>query len=245
MSAPLTDTENMTRFWRISIILILVTALTSCGHQQLSTAPADSQQASNDDSNQRLPFSKSNADDKDGSAATSSLVPTSATIPAGTPVLVRLQESLSSATAAPGQQFDAVLDEPLVIDGETVAQRGTHVVGRVVAARHSGGLHNPGYLRLTLSAIELKGKSVPLESSSFALKGGSHRKRNLALIGGGTGAGALIGGLAGGGKGALIGALIGGGAGTGTAYASGKKDVGLSAERRLSFRLLKPVSLNG
>ena len=34
------------------------------------------------------------------------------------------------------------------------------------------------------------------------------------MIGGGAGAGALIGGIAGGGKGAAIGALVGGGAGT-------------------------------
>ena len=64
------------------------------------------------------------------------------------------------------------------------------------------------------------------------------------MIGGGAGAGALIGALAGGGKGALIGSAIGAGAGTTAAYATGKKDVGFSPERRLTFRLTQPASLS-
>jgi hypothetical protein len=164
------------------------------------------------------------------------------TIPAGTTVAVRLQTSVSSANAAPGQQFDAVLDEPLEVNGVTVAPRGAAVVGRVVSARSSGRLHNPGYLRLALASIEINGKSTPVESSSIFIEGKSHKDRNLAMIGGGAAGGALIGALAGGGKGALIGSAIGAGAGTTGAYATGKKDVGFGAERRLVFRLTQPVS---
>jgi hypothetical protein len=73
-------------------------------------------------------------------------------------------------------------------------------------------------------------------------KGANHNKRNAALIGGGAGAGALLGGVFGGGKGALIGAAAGAGAGTTGAYATGKKDVAFGAERRLSFRLTQPLT---
>jgi len=174
--------------------------------------------------------------------SSSELVPMSMTVPAGTVVAVRLQNAVSSATASPGQTFDAVLDEPLVVKGETVADKGTPVTGRVVEAKSSGRLHDSGYLRLTLASITINGKSVPVQTSSFFAKGANHNKRNAAMIGGGAGAGALIGGLAGGGKGALIGGLVGAGAGTGGAYATGKKDVAFGAERRLSFRLTQSVT---
>lgn len=172
----------------------------------------------------------------------SSLVPSTVTIPAGTVVAVRLQNTVSSATANPGDTFDAVLDEPLVVKGQTVADRGTPVTGRIVEAKSSGRLHNSGYLRLTLASITLHGKELPVRTSSLFAKGANHNKRNAALIGGGAGAGALIGGLIGGGKGALIGAGAGAGAGTGGAYATGKKDVAFTAERRLSFRLTQPLT---
>jgi len=165
-------------------------------------------------------------------------------IPRGTPIYVRLQESISSRTAQAGQSFSAVLDEPLVVNGQTVAASGAQVSGHVIAARESGRLHNAGYLRLTLSSIMLNGKSVPMQTSSIFIQGGSYKKRNLAYIGGGTGGGAVIGALVGGGKGALIGSAIGAAGGTTAAYATGKKEVGFAAERRLGFRLSQPLNIS-
>jgi hypothetical protein len=165
------------------------------------------------------------------------------TVPAGTPVTVRLQSAVSSASNNSGDRFEAVLDSPLVVDGKTLAPAGANVVGRVVAAKSSGHLKDPGMIQLALASIVIDGKEVAVSSSSVIARGSSHEKRNWAMIGGGTGAGALIGGLAGGGKGALIGSAVGAGAGTTTAYATGKKDVGFGAERRLTFRLREAVVL--
>jgi hypothetical protein len=163
-------------------------------------------------------------------------------VPKGTAIYVRLDQTISSSTAQPGEDFSAVLDEPLEVDGQIVAPPGTKVNGLVVAAHESGRLHNAGYLRLTLSSLTLNGKEVPIQTSSIFVKGGSYKNRNLAYIGGGAGGGALLGGLLGGGKGALIGSGIGATGGTTAAYATGKKEVGFSAERRIGFRLAEALS---
>jgi hypothetical protein len=164
-------------------------------------------------------------------------------IPSGTAITVRLQMAVSSAVSNPGDSFQAVLDQPIEANGTTLAPQGAPVVGRVINVRRSGRLSHPALLRIVLSSIVVNGKAVSIQSSSITVAGVSHKKRNLAWIGGGAGGGALIGALAGGGQGALIGSLIGAGAGTTTAFMTGKKDVGFGPERRLTFRLTKSVNI--
>src|SRR5207245_1308495 len=65
----------------------------------------------------------------------------------------------------------------------------------------------------------------------------SHATRNLLIIGGSAGAGAVIGGAAGGGKGAAIGAAAGAGAGTVGAYLTGKREIMLPSETLLTFHV--------
>ena len=76
---------------------------------------------------------------------------------------------------------------------------------------------------------------VPVSTSAYHAKGKSHTKGNVMKIGGGAGAGALIGALAGGGKGAAIGAVAGGAAGTGVAAATGKEEAVVHAESAMTF----------
>ena len=65
------------------------------------------------------------------------------------------------------------------------------------------------------------------------------------MIGGGSGFGALVGGLAGGAKGLLIGGPAGAAAGTATAFFTGRKQVTMPAETLVSFRLRKQVWIKG
>lgn len=186
-----------------------------------------------------------NIQEETSSAASRATVPTALVIPAGTSITVRLQDSVSSRYAVPGQRFEAVLDQPIVVDEHVVVPAGAPVTGHVTSAQRSGRLRHPGELGVTLDSVTVDKRELALRTSNIVVRGGSHKKRNLAWIGGGTGGGALIGALAAGGKGALIGSGIGAAAGTTTAFFTGKKDVGFSAEHRLRFRLNREVSLAG
>lgn len=166
-------------------------------------------------------------------------------IPAGTPITVRLQQRLSSASAVPGERFECVIDEPIVVGSQVVVPVGAVAEGHVIVARRSGRLRHPGELGLTLDSVTVDQQIVSLATSHVVARGGSHKKRNWGWIGGGTGGGAVIGALAAGGKGALIGSGIGAAAGTTTAFITGKKDVVFGNERRLRFRLNQEVSLFG
>lgn len=165
------------------------------------------------------------------------------TIPAGTTIPVRLQQTISSDNASSGQAFEAVLAEPLVVDGRTVAAKGANAWGEVVKAVESGRLQTPAELYLKLTALEVNGQRVAISTSSVGRKGESHKKRNVGMIGGGAGLGAAIGAIAGGGKGAAIGAAAGAGAGTAGAAATGKKDITYPVETRLAFKLAQPVTI--
>jgi len=223
-------------------LALLLLAGAGCSKQMAT--PASAALKNSDQAGVAAPFAKKDAENVgQPKSASGSLVPQEVVIPSGTAITVRLQNAVSSANSRPGDEFEATLDQPITVNGQTVAPEGTHVIGRVVAARHSGRLTHPGYLRIALSSVDVNGKAVPIQSSSVMVAGASHRRRNLTWIGGGAGGGALIGAIASGGTGALIGSAIGAAGGTSAAYATGKKDVGFGPERRLTFRLTRPATI--
>lgn len=189
------------------------------------------------------PTSGRNAPKSEGilSKLVSSLAPI--TVPEGTLIAVTADQAISSNQQKSGDQFEASVAEPVVLNGKTVIPRGAHAIGRVVEAKESGRLKGVAELRLELTSVDIDGKAYDIHTTTITRTGGGHTKRNAVMIGGGTGAGALIGGLAGGGKGALIGGAVGAGAGTATAAATGKKEITIPAETPLSFKLTQPVTI--
>jgi len=93
-------------------------------------------------------------------------------VPVGTAIVICLQASLSSANARAGDGFDAVLDQPVIVNGQTLMPQGTMVKGTVMAvARASGRSQDAGYLRLTLSSIVINGRILAAHTSSVFAKG--------------------------------------------------------------------------
>lgn len=113
--------------WFVRTIFVLVTLgfLWACGRP-----PDDS--ASDSAHSQNLPF-----DRQPGSSGISprSIIPSNTKLPEGTPIPVRLQTGLSSASSHAGDTFNAVVDEPIIIDGETLVSRGTTATGRVLEVK--------------------------------------------------------------------------------------------------------------
>jgi hypothetical protein len=167
--------------------------------------------------------------------------PTTATIPAGTMITVRLGEAVGSKISQTGQSFSATIAHDIQVDGSTVIPAGATASGVVVDAKALGRFAGGASLQLKLTSINVHGGDVAVETSSVIRTATGKGKRTGVMVGGGAGLGAIIGGIAGGGKGAAIGALAGGGAGTaGTAF-TGNKDVVLPAESALSFKLEQPM----
>ena len=164
-------------------------------------------------------------------------------VPAGTRLRVALTNAVSSDKSRPGDSFMGVLAEPVVIDGQTVLEKGTKVRGRVVEAKGSGRVKGRAVLQLTLTEIVRTGNSLNVSTEPYSAIAESTKKRDAAIIGGGAGAGAAIGALVGGGKGALIGAGVGGGAGTGTVLATKGKEIRYSPETRIPFTLARSVEI--
>ena len=203
--------------WLSAIGVTLIVA-TACSHQSQPPSPAQSPPVSHE-----IPL---------GGAAKAGPSPTQAfastSIPVGAAVVVRLQSPLSSADASSGEDFDAVLDEPVIVEGKTLMPKGTAVKGTVMTvARASAQPRNAGYLRLTLSSVAINGKLLAVHTSSVFTKGGRHDRDKAGLQR-----------LAEQNPSPLL--------DPGTNLGSGnQRDAKFSTARRLTFRLVQPLPLNG
>lgn len=164
-------------------------------------------------------------------------------VPAGTRLLIRMLDSVDSGKQQVGYRFTAGLETNLQVDDVIVAPGGTTVYGRLANAKKAGNMSGAGELTLELTDIVINGTSYPLLTSAFEVKSEGKGKKTTRRIVGGTGLGALIGGIAGGGTGAAIGAVAGAAAGTTVSAATKGKQVSIPSESLLEFRLEQPASL--
>jgi hypothetical protein len=171
-------------------------------------------------------------------------VPHTVTITAGTALPVRIGETISSARNQSGDSFLATLEQPLVVEGFIIAERGARIEGRVTDAEPAGRARGVSHLSLALVRLATAdGQNIRIRTEPYKKEGVDSTESDVAKIGAGAAIGAAIGAIAGGGKGAAIGAGVGGAAGAGGVLLTHGKPVEIPVESRLSFRIQDPVTI--
>jgi hypothetical protein len=168
--------------------------------------------------------------------------PRGMTVPAGTQVNVRLTQGIDVDASRAGQQFKAVVDDPVMVGGSIVIPRGASAILQAVQVAQSGTMKGSDKITLKLNAVSVGGMVYEVASAYVESQGKGEGKRTARKIGGGAGLGAIVGGIAGGGEGAAIGAAIGGVTGAAVA-SSGEEHLKLPAETRLQFQLTSAVTI--
>ncbi len=164
-------------------------------------------------------------------------------IPAGTPLTVRMIDGVDSEQTRLGQTFRASIDEPLLLDGQTVIPRGADAVAKLVEDKESGKFAGRTILTLALMQVMVNGRMVDISTGDVSQASGSRGARTAKVVGGTAALGAIIGGIAGGGKGAAIGAGSGAAVGGGVELMTKGQRVRIPSETRLTFTLQQPANI--
>ena len=164
-------------------------------------------------------------------------------LPAGTNLVVRMIDGVDSETARVGQTFAASLDQPVMLNGETVIPRGADVTVKLVDAKESGKLTGRAELALSLMSVRVNGRMADINTQTVNRESSSRGEKTAKVAGGTAAVGAVIGAIAGGGKGAAIGAGAGAAAGAGSQVITRGQTVRIPSETRLTFVLDNNVRL--
>jgi hypothetical protein len=156
-------------------------------------------------------------------------------VPAGTRLLVRVDQSINSGSTQPGLRFSATLEADLVgTGGERVVPAGSAVFGTLVNVKSSGRVAGQSQLDVAFTDVRVNGSLVPIEAQGVKAVGEATGRDTARKVG----AGALVGGAFGGGSGALKGAAVGGAASILTRGAQVNIPAGTLLEVQLSAPLV-------
>jgi hypothetical protein len=164
-------------------------------------------------------------------------------IQAGTPITVRMIDGVDSEKTRLGETFRASVDEPVLVDGQPVIQRGSDAVVKLVEDRQSGKIAGRTVLTLALMQVMVNGRMIDVTSGDVSQASSSRGARSGKVIGGTAVAGAILGGIVGGGRGAAIGAGSGAAVGTGVEVFTKGQRVKIPSETRLTFTLQQPAQI--
>ncbi|MBT9331923.1 hypothetical protein [Paracidobacterium acidisoli] len=164
-------------------------------------------------------------------------------VPDETELSIRLDQHISVKTSQAGDKFSGTIVHPIVVNGLTAIPAGSQAEGVVLRSHRRGHFKGRSILQLTLTGLDVNGRHYQIDTRSLMRTKKGKGRRTAAFIGGGSGLGMLIGGVATGGVGLVVGGLSGAGAGTLGAAFTGNRDINLPAESIVRFRLSQPIQL--
>jgi hypothetical protein len=162
-------------------------------------------------------------------------------VPAGTVIPVRFQTTVSSATSGPEDRVIATVRQDVRIGGRVAIPAGSELRGHVVNTQRSGRVKGRASVAVDFDRVVVRGRTYDVDTRQLTVVAPDTHGRDAKVIGGGAGAGAIIGAIADGKEGAAKGALIGGAAGTGVVLGTRGKEVTIPAGARWRLRLNRPL----
>jgi type IV secretion system protein VirB10 len=188
-------------------------------------------------------------------------------IPAGTHVLLRMVNSISTKTAQEGDYVYLRTTSPISVNDRIVVPPNSYVQGRVTYSKRAGKIKGRAEIAIRLESLTLpRGKMLHLSASPSSLDSGESGQRvdkeegiikqspdhgrdakQIAILAGsGASLGAIVSsrGSGSGWTGAGIGSGIGAGVGLATVLLSRGKDVDLRPGTSLDVVFDRPVSLD-
>jgi hypothetical protein len=173
------------------------------------------------------------------------VAPADIEVPRGTTLAIRINQHISVKHSYAGERFTGEVVRDVVPDGtnQVAIPHGTPVKGVIDAAHRRGHFKGRSVLELRLTSMELGGQEYALDTRDNVRTKKGKGKRSAAFIGGGTGLGMLVGGVATGGVGLVVGGLVGGGVGTAIGGLTGNRDIEIPAESVVNFRLADDLAV--
>jgi len=166
------------------------------------------------------------------------------TLAPGTVLQLRTNDAVDSKRAQQGTPLDFTVIRDVTVNGWLAIPRGAAVHGVITESKKAGELKGSPELALRLTSLDMGGRSYPLDSDEFRIKGPGKGGYTAGNVIGGSALGAIIGGIAGGGAGAAIGAVAGGTVGTAASAASHGPHVWIPAEAQVTFHLNAPLTVS-
>lgn len=144
----------------------------------------------------------------ENAAAQASAPPTPAlTVPVGTRLVIRTVEDVDTRRHGAGHRFRGQLENAIVVDGVTVAPRGTFVHGVIVAASRSGNVAGSANLSMEFTDLLINDDLYPIATTALQSQSANEAGRTVRR----TARAAAVGGLIDGSSGARTGAKVGAG----------------------------------